>query len=381
MTNYSRIHPLFRQNKGKFLLLFLCFFQFSCSEQPSVHLGFVGGLTGRVADLGIAGRDGVILAVEKTNKSGGIQGRSIKLHIKDDQQNPDTANAAIMELATLDVDAIIGHMTSSMSIIGAPVASKQQILMISPTTSTNELTAIDDYFYRVYPASGNIAGKLAEHAFSTRNYKTVSVVYDQRNRSHTEGWYFSFKKAYEKLGGKILNVETFVSGSNVNFLNIADKLKNIPSDTIFIIANAMDTAMLCQQLAKLGSTIPILTSEWSATDVILKFGGKTVEGMEFFRSFDNDNTNPTYLIFKQAFIKRFGREPGFASAHGYDAAMIIIAALQKNDDSTQLKQTIAKINTFTGLQGNISFDKFGDVHRSFVLKTVRQGKFKTSLIK
>ena len=49
----------------------------ACSKDEPVRIGFVGGLTGRVADLGIAGRNGALLAVEERNAAGGIKaGRS-----------------------------------------------------------------------------------------------------------------------------------------------------------------------------------------------------------------------------------------------------------------------------------------------------------------
>lgn len=50
----------------------------ACSPQEPIRLGFVGGLSGRVADLGIDGRDGVLLAVEMRNKSGGLKKRTFQ---------------------------------------------------------------------------------------------------------------------------------------------------------------------------------------------------------------------------------------------------------------------------------------------------------------
>ena len=44
----------------------------ACGPTEPIKVGFLAGLTGRVADLGIAGRDGAILAVEQTNREGGF---------------------------------------------------------------------------------------------------------------------------------------------------------------------------------------------------------------------------------------------------------------------------------------------------------------------
>ena len=62
-----------------------------CQEQPPLKVGYVGGLTGRVAGLGVAGRDGALMAVEEINRDGGIKGRRLELLSRDDQQNVDVA--------------------------------------------------------------------------------------------------------------------------------------------------------------------------------------------------------------------------------------------------------------------------------------------------
>jgi branched-chain amino acid transport system substrate-binding protein len=67
----------------------------ACTPPEPVRIGFLGGLSGRVADLGIGGRNGAILAVEMRNQHGGIKGRPIELIAEDDQQDAEIARQAI----------------------------------------------------------------------------------------------------------------------------------------------------------------------------------------------------------------------------------------------------------------------------------------------
>ena len=55
-----------------------------CGPREPVRVGFLGGLSGRVADLGEAGRNGAQIAVEEVNRAGGIDGRQIQLIVRDD---------------------------------------------------------------------------------------------------------------------------------------------------------------------------------------------------------------------------------------------------------------------------------------------------------
>ena len=82
--------------------IFSCFFAIlsitACAPESPVLLGYVGGLSGRVADLGISGRNGAILAVENINSTGGVNGRKIKLVVKDDKQEGKKAEKAVKDL-------------------------------------------------------------------------------------------------------------------------------------------------------------------------------------------------------------------------------------------------------------------------------------------
>jgi branched-chain amino acid transport system substrate-binding protein len=60
-------------------LVFFAIFQANCSKPEPILIGFSGQLSGAYADLGIKGRDGVLLAVEKIDEAGGIAGRPMKL--------------------------------------------------------------------------------------------------------------------------------------------------------------------------------------------------------------------------------------------------------------------------------------------------------------
>ena len=70
----------------------------ACGEPEPVRIGFLGGLSDRNTDVGDAGRNGVILAVEQWNREGGIQGRPIELIARDDAQKAETAARAAAEL-------------------------------------------------------------------------------------------------------------------------------------------------------------------------------------------------------------------------------------------------------------------------------------------
>ena len=172
-----------------------------CDRKKPIKIGFAGCLTGRLSDLGTAGRNGVMLAVEQINETGGINGRPVELIVKDDKQDPDVAIQVDKELIEEGVVAIIGHMTSAMSVAVVPLMNKEKMLIISPTTSTNELTGIDDYFFRIMPPNKAETDHLAHYTLNVMGLRKMVCVYDLSNLAFTEGWYRNFKSEFENRGG------------------------------------------------------------------------------------------------------------------------------------------------------------------------------------
>jgi len=346
-----------------------------CSERKPLKIGFVGPLTGRNADLGIAGRDAVMLAVERINDAGGINGRQVQLIIRDDRQDPATAVEVDQELIADGVVVIIGHMTSAMSVAAVPTVNGAQVLMVSPTTSSNELTGLDDHFLRVYPPNSSVARRLAAHARNRLGLKRMAIVYDLANRGHTQGWSSHFRAAFEAMGGRIAVTSTFDSGQRTSFLKLARDIIKQEPDGIFFIANALDTATFCQQLRKLGSRIPVVVSEWSTTDELITHGGSAVEGVSFLQNFDRFSVSRPYLDFKQVYQQRLGREPTFASFFAYEAAQVVFAGLAQSSDPERLKSFIISQGKFSGLQGDFVIDRYGDAERLQLLMVVKNGRF------
>ena len=344
-------------------------------EKPPIKVGFVGGLTGRTSDLGISVRNGVILAVEEVNAAGGIDGRHIELITKDDQQNPQTALKVDQELIDAGVVAVIGHLTSQMSVVAVPLMNASRILMLSPTTSTSKLNGLDDYFIRIIASTVTAAAHLAHHTFHDRRLHRIVVAYDISNRAFTEEYYTVFESEYHRMGGgEVLSV-AFDGGDLTPFSDLAARIRTHRPDGVVIAASARDTALLCQHLRRKDKTIALFASAWAYTAEFIQHGGPHVEGVIFPQWFHKQSDAPAFVAFARRFETRFGVWPNFANTFGYEAAGVLFAGLGKTLDPRQLKTAIIAIEQFPGLQGDIRIDRFGDADRPSYLFTVADGQF------
>ena len=349
-----------------------------CSNEEPVKIGFIGGLTGRVADLGTSGRNGAILAVEQRNSMGGVNGRPVHLITIDDKQDKKKAAQALTSLLDQKVEAVIGHMTSSMSVANVPLVNKRKIVMMSPTSTTTYLKNLDDYFFRVCATTDNYGAEMARYFRNTKHLDKVIVIYDLGNKAYTESWTNHFSEEFTKLGGEIVQKATYTSGPETHFTEVVQQALQLETEGIIISGNAVDAARISQQIRKVNTSIPIGTSEWAATEKLIDLGGISVENVVVSQFFDRYSTLPRYIKFRDEFKKRFGQNPGFASVGGYDAANVVLDALEQKEKNQDLKQTILNIGTFDGVQGKITLNRFGDSDRATYLSVIQNGKFKST---
>ncbi len=177
-----------------FIFICSCMSIWGCDSKQPVKIGFIAGMSGRVADLGIGGLDAVQMLIERENREGGINGHRIQLIIKDDRHDPDVARQAVTELINEGVSAIIGPMTSQMSMAIMPILNKHRILSVAPTVSTQNLFGIDDYFFRVVPSVRTNALVSADYQIKSGNMTRTAAIYDVGNGSYTESWLENFKR-------------------------------------------------------------------------------------------------------------------------------------------------------------------------------------------
>jgi branched-chain amino acid transport system substrate-binding protein len=345
-----------------------------CKKKEPVRIGFVGGLTGRNGDLGVAGRDGAILAVETINAGGGINGKKIALVIRDDKSDPEEAKKVVKGLVSENVAVIVGPMTSVVAVATIPIGTDARTLMISPTVSSADLSGKDDYFLRLN-LNRDSAAASADYLAGKLGIKRAAIAYDMSNRSYTVSLAEAFKKRFSEYGGAIVDEQAFNAKGPVDFLALARKVAARKPPSIFIVAGAVDSAMICQQLKKIGSRATVFIAEWGATPEFLKGGGKAVENVYIVQHYNSGSTDPAFKAFKEAYQKRFGDQPAFAATYSYETVMIIAEALRKNPDPVRLKDTILTIGTFRGLQSPIAIDRFGDPLRPSTVTRVEGGRF------
>lgn len=349
-----------------------------CRRRATIRIGFSGELTGQHADLGVHGRNGSQLAVEAINDAGGIGGSPIELLIQNDKGTPEGAGTADRLLVDAGAIAIIGHMTSAQTVAALPFIEEQKIVLLSPTSSSGMLTGKDDYFFRVIPCNTEEAEILAKHIVEEHAGKSVTAIYDADNTPFTETLWHAFSQAYRDLGGQTHTAVSFRSSDEPDFAPFVGTLQQSEPSIVFIIASALDTALIAQQIRLSGWDATLFASGWAHTETLIQNGGRAVEGMEIVLSHDDNSTSPLFLEFKARYEARFAHAPTFAAAFAYDAVLLLAEALERTSgDAAGLKEALTNIKGLPGLTSQMTLDEYGDMKRAQFLSVIQDGRFVT----
>ena len=364
----------------KFIFIIICaILIFSgCSHDKNIKIGFSAQLTGNESELGIQERNGIEIAIDEINKYGGINGKELKLIVKDDLGTQEGAKKANEELINDGVVAIIGHATSAQTMFGLEIAEKNKMIMISPTASTQELSDIDDYFFRVVTSNKSRAEAFSDRIYNLRNIKKLAILYNTDNINYSKTYLDVFEKSYMEYGGKIIKKLSFSSKVENDFKLMIGAIGELKPDGILIIANDFDTAFIVQTIRLNDLNTPLFTSAWAQTETLISHGGKAVEGLEVEIVYPQDKNNSKYSSFKQVFLDRFGKNPSFGASFGYESVYVLKNGLEiTNGKKEGLKEALLAIKTYKGLIDEYSFNKYGDVERKFYFSRIENGEFVT----
>jgi branched-chain amino acid transport system substrate-binding protein len=346
-------------------------------DKPMVVIGFVGGLTGHAADLGIAGRDGALLAVEQTNQQGGILEAQVRLLEFDDRQQPDSVVPLMQAVQNAGVVAVVGPMTSSVAKNWIPLANQARLLTISPTVTSSDFSGHDDYFFRVISDATDYARSSALSYAADSRWQRFAVLFDETNAAYTRNWVHNFRRGMQQFGAEPVAEIGFGLPDSPTLPMAVQKVLAKKPTAVVLVANAADTARLASLLRHRQPLLQLAGAEWSATEQLLALGGIAVEGMRIVQFMDHQDQSASYLRFVAEFQTRYRRAPGFAEVAAYDATRVLLQVMRQRQAQESLKDCLLRVQQFAGLQQPVIFDGSGDSGRRAVPSVVHNRRFET----
>ncbi len=352
----------------------------SSADSDVIKIGVFEPLTGANAAGGELEVEGVELANQLRPE---VLGKKVELVIADNKSDKAEATTAAARLIEKDkVVAILGSWGSSLSIAAGDVVKTNQIPAVALSATNPQVTAGNDYYFRVCfldPFQGTV---MANYASKKLNAKKVAIIQEVSN-DYSVGLAKFFTDSFVKLTG---DPNAIVATGNYNtgdqdFNGILTNIKAANPDAIFAPGNFTESALIIKQARALGITAPFIGGDTWETNEFITVGGADVEGAVMSTFFDDTNplteAGKTFVAeYKKAYPDR--ENIAAVTALGYDGYMMTLDAIERagSADPVAIRDALAATKDFEGATGMITIDANGDATKNeAIIKTVKDGKF------
>jgi branched-chain amino acid transport system substrate-binding protein len=338
-----------------------------------IHIANWMVVAGPDASLGTDTKRGVEIAVDDIG--GKLLGHPIKLSTQDTGCNAEGGQAAATKLASdPTIVAAIGSNCSSEARPGAPLLWKAGIATVSPSNTAPYLTdpkrgpEYEGYLRTAH--NDKVQGAVAaEFAIKKLGVKKAATIHD--GSVYAEQLQGVFAETFKKLGGTITAQEA-VAPTDTDMRPVLTKIATGKPEFIYYPIFIAAGGHITRQVKEVSGLekVYLMGADGVFSPDFYKAAGDTAIGM-FHSSPDFSAFAAGYKDFLAKHQKKYGEKPlAPFHAHGYDAAMMIFAAIKKvgktGPDGTlcigrkALRDALYATKDMKGLTGNLTCNKFGD---------------------
>jgi branched-chain amino acid transport system substrate-binding protein len=311
-------------------------------ENNPIKIGVMLPLTGDAASYGKSLKSGLELT----------KNESVKYIFEDTKADPKTAVNIMNKFISLDkVDAVIGDMFTHTTMAINPIASSNNILLLTPTASSSKLTETGKTTFRIYPSEKEEANILANF-FNDKFQNNKAAIFVVNEDAMVE-----VSKIIENSTTNKFSVVEKYSKDILDFKPILSKLDK-DLQTIFILGYMKESVLLIKQAKELN----IKVNFFGLSTLYNPQFGNLIKGVDnnifltapYFSTDSNDSIVKTFI---SKYYNVNEKEPDVWAGYGYDAGLIINEINSKaKQNKTTLVEEMYKIENFNGVTGNVTIN-------------------------
>jgi ABC-type branched-subunit amino acid transport system substrate-binding protein len=296
-----------------------------------------------------------------------IKGKGIRVIIADDANLKTEAQARASSLVKqTEILGVVGHYTSKMTVHAVDIYDKNHLLLISPGSTTEQLTEKRrNFFFRTVPRNEITAEAFKKYLIENAGLKKAVGFYCPEIQATSSLWE-EFRKQFRQAGGNIFSITEF-DLCKKNFkveLALQEVERSEKTAIVLTTSHVPDAVKNAMALIKANGD-----RNW-----VVGTGGiysqKTLETASQLQSFEKLVTSSSWhpltapnRTFAENARKLWGGNVNHRTALTYDATRTLIKAIeiQQQPSREGMQKTIASPNfSATGATGTIEFDANGD---------------------
>ena len=330
-------------------------------DPEAVSIGAILPLTGDAAWYGNSLKKGLDVALD---------GYDVKLIYEDSKGEPKTAVSAVNKLVDVDrVEILVGDMFSNTTMAIMPIASKNGILLLTPTASSSEISEKGETTFRLYPSETEEGGQLFSfsNAFLPDKKGTVIVV--------NEDAMLKVAKIINQNDDK--QIIEYTNGL-VDFTPIIQKIdKN--TEVVFLIGYFEENVRLIKRSIEMKKDYTFIgLSTLYSPQLSASLGNiKTPLYLSAPKS-SLDTTNLYTADFILKYRSAYDEDPDIWAGYGYDTGNILLKVIKDaKEKGTGYVDEMYNIKDFDGATGVTTINKDRSIDKSMDMVEYADGEFKT----
>jgi branched-chain amino acid transport system substrate-binding protein len=343
-----------------------------------VNLGVIFAKTGEAAQVNAMAFEAARYAAEEINRLGGVMGHRLELIEYDNESTVLGSRKAALQAVQDQVAAVIGASWSSHSSAMAPVLQQARIPMVTPISTSPEITRVGDCIFRAC-YTDHLQGKLlAEFALEELKARKAAVLINA-NSEYSLGLARFFRDRFSEKGQVILELDYLQS--TTDFRSFLEKVQAAQPDMVFVPGYPRDSVYIIRQARQMGILSALLGADgW--TDVMYEYAGGELEGNFYSQHWHPEVPDERSRAFYEHYSRKHSAFRGGLVALTYDTVRLIADAVRRagSIQAEDIRAALAGTKDFHGITGRIEFDENRDP-RSKPLVMVRFGKDKSEFYK
>ncbi|OWQ88955.1 ABC transporter substrate-binding protein [Roseateles aquatilis] len=303
-----------------------------------LKVGMLSTLSGAGAGLGVDIRDGFALAVKQGG--GKLGGLPVDVVTADDQQNPEVARQTAERLLKRDkVDVMTGIVFSNVMLAVGPSVFAAQVPYVSANAGPSQYAGeqCNPYFFNVAWQNDNLHEAIGKTVMD-KGFKKVVVL--APNYPAGKDAVAGFRRYYKG----VVADEIYTKLGQLDYAAELAQARAAKPDAMYIfLPGGMGINFIKQFVgAGLSKDITLFGPGFSADEDVIKAVGEPMLGMFNSSHWAHDLDNPANKRFVADFVKEYGRLPSLYASQGYDAALLIGAAVRDVKGRVEDKPALLK---------------------------------------
>ena len=344
-------------------------------EEGPIKIAVAFPMTGDNAEYGKSFLLAAQIKADEWNANGGVLGRTIELVNYDDKNSGEEAASIAQKIVSdPEIVGVLGHFSSGVSMVAAPIYQENKLIEISNTASHPDYSSIGDYIFRNNSVISSEFKVIEELIAEDLALTKVGIVAIKTDWGTTAG-----KIAADIINGNsklsLVAHEEVLEGSDDYSLAIA-KLSEAGAEVVISVGMYSLIAPLAKQYKAIDPEIQVIGLSNAYAQQLIELGGEAAEGIIFPVSFYADSEDEKVKKFVDVYKEKFGSEPSALAAQAYDSIGILLEAVKQNGsvEKEALRNTLNNL-TYTGITGETKFNDIGDATKQYTKLIVKDGKF------